>query len=106
MQNAIGNNVVPATSRRMFRLALDGTAYTTALADPAVTATKPADAPATGQVVIDTGHYPGARIMFGGTTTDGHTINYQVILWTHVVGASNLEAWVPRLVAKGVATLR
>ena len=101
----IGPISVPASSKMQMRLVLDGTTYTTALADPAVTATKPATATASGRVVLETEHWPSARVVFGGTTTDGHTVNYQVILWTRTVGVSPLEAWVPRIVAKGAATL-
>ena len=91
-----------------FFILTDGSADTTPLADPTPTNTRPAVA--TGATGTDGVAYCGGcevmRLMFGGTRTSGdnETINYQVIGWQQVMGPDG-EAWMPELLAGGVATL-
>ena len=77
--------------------------YTTALAVPAVTASLPTGANGTSSIpspAIDMDHFPAVRFSFGGTATDNHTVNYQIIGWTLGGGV-----YVPKVLALGVVTL-
>jgi hypothetical protein len=86
-----------------FTLLIDGSAETDALADPAPVAAKAEVVATAADGIIDTRGKSVARIMFGGTDAENEATNYQVIAWSQVLqGAS--EGWVPRVVAKGLAT--
>ena len=89
-----------------FFILTDGSADNSALADPTPTNTRPTVA--TGETGTDGVAYCGGcevvRLMFGGSDADGETINYQVIGWQQVMGPDG-EAWMPELLAGGVATL-
>jgi len=72
---------------------------TGALSNPAATTTKPT----TG--VLDVGKSPFARFFFGGSDTADKTMNYQVIAWYPFKTSARVTAWIPKVIAKGAATL-
>lgn len=93
---------IAGTSRSRWVRLFDDSTATTALAIPLPSNTVP-----TGTGLLSTGEFPLARFMISGTVATG-TINYQIIGWqrfTVTGGAGAPTAWIPRVLASGVATL-
>jgi len=93
-------------SKRPWARALDSDTATTALANPVPVNTLPVAAAGT-TGAIQTHSDSMARIMIGGTDAANETINYQVVLWRRAgtVSGADANAYIPELIAKGVATL-
>ncbi len=87
-----------------FTQLINDSALGSALTDPAPAATKVEVIGTAAHGVIDCRGKSVARLVFGGTTTDGDIFNYQVILWSQAVGGAS-EAWIPRVIANGAITL-
>jgi len=88
----------PSVSKRPYAIVINGSAATTGLANPVASTTIPSSG------IIKTGDQPLVRLVFGGSTTDGGTVNYQVVLWSPV-DTGICMMWIPTLIAKGVYTL-
>ena len=88
-----------------FTLLIDGSALGAGLADPPPAASKAEVIGTAAHGVLNCRGKSVARIIFGGTDLADEAFNYQVILWSQAVGASvTAPAWIPRVVAKGLAT--
>jgi hypothetical protein len=86
-------------SKLPLRHLIDSSTNASALANPAVSATRPS----TG--CISTGKHGYVRFLFGGTDTANETYSYQVIAWYPFKSPAGKVSWIPRVVAKGVVTL-
>ena len=86
-------------SKLPFRTLIAASDNAVALANPAASTALPA----TG--VFETGKHKYARFLFGGTTTANQTFAYQVIAWQSAMTTGKTLYWIPKVVAKGVATL-
>ncbi len=93
----------PIVSMNRFSLFIDGSVATAALTDPTPTNTKPTTR------ATEVSNYSAVRLMFGGTTNANEFINYQVIGWKWLESGHGSEdeadAWMPEVLANGVATL-
>ncbi len=100
LTNPIG---VPRASMNRFALFIDGSVATAALADPTPTNTRPTTR------AIDVQNHSAVRLMFGGTTNANEFVNYQVIGWKWLESGhgttAEADAWMPEVLANGVATL-
>ncbi|HUX01083.1 MAG TPA: hypothetical protein VMY35_08900 [Phycisphaerae bacterium] len=99
----IGGNrsIVRGSPKPIWKMVVDGSAATTALADPTVTRTIPT------VNVFDTGYLQAARFYFGGTDAADETFNYQIIGWVPLSpgSANGPTVLLPVILAKGVVTL-
>ncbi len=85
-----------------YRLLIDGSVATVALADPAPASSKAESIGLAANGVIKTNGRRFARIVFGATDTNEDDFTYQVIGWSRVLGLSG-EGWIPRVLAAGEA---
>ncbi len=89
-----------------FTFLVDSSALGSALTDPAPANAKDEVIGTAAHGVLNCRGKSVARLMFGGTTTDGDIFNYQVILWSQVTGPSTTApVWMPRVIANGAITL-
>ena len=94
---------VPRASMNKFDLFIDGNVNDVAFGDPTPTNTRPTTR------AIDIQAHSAVRLMFGGTTNADEFVNYQVIGWKWLESgngtAAVADAWMPEVLASGVATL-
>lgn len=89
--------MVQTSSKQGLRKVVDGATATAAFTDIALIN----DPPSIADNCFSTGEFSLARIVFGGSGSNG-TINYRIVLWYSVGGQA---AYVPMIVATGAATL-
>ena len=95
----------PGATGRPWRKAISTSVLTAPLADPTPSATKELTLDGARNCVMDIEGHTVARLMFGGVGAENTILNWQAILWSRTSNPLNIDAWIPRVIGNGTATL-
>lgn len=100
--------IIPGVTKLKGKVLLSGCVYNTALAMPAIQATPPDTATATGIAAVDSQDRGVLLLTFAGADADGETFSYQVVglqIAEAPYGGAGKGGYVPVKLAEGVVTL-